>query len=148
MPPYMAMNPMNPYGMMPWGMPGMSAPFAGYPATPNNPAQQSQHPQASGSILAPAFPSSDPPDMGAINPYPEIIDFLHQLDGYQPRRELLTCISQFDNLDFFNIDEIAKLQTPQELARVAEISLGNATYIMEQVKGEMKRVDRARALLA
>jgi hypothetical protein len=86
--------------------------------------------------------------MGAVNPYPEINDFLNQLDAYQPRRHLLDCIPLFDQLDFFNIDEIAKLGTAAEVARVTSISLGNSTYIMDQVRGEMKRVDRARRDLA
>ncbi|KAJ7782938.1 hypothetical protein B0H16DRAFT_1447174 [Mycena metata] len=144
MPPYM-MNPM----MMPWGMSGMPGMSSGYAqaVTPGTPTPQPPS-RASGSKLEPAFPSSDPPEMGAINPYPEIVDFLHELDGYQPRRNLLNCIPLFEELDFYNIDEIAKLKTPQQLTNVVQLSLGNATYIMEQVKAEMKRVDRARALSA
>ncbi|KAJ7749452.1 hypothetical protein B0H16DRAFT_1725099 [Mycena metata] len=115
--------------------------------TPGTPTPQPPS-RASGSKLEPAFPSSDPPEMGAINPYPEIVDFLHELDGYQPRRNLLNCILLFEELDFYNIDEIAKLKTPQQLTTVVQLSLGNATYIMEPVKAEMKRVDRARALSA
>ncbi|KAJ7189360.1 hypothetical protein GGX14DRAFT_383315, partial [Mycena pura] len=140
-PPYMGVNP---YGMMPWTMPGMH-PF-GNPATPVMPMPHADAPLASGSKskLPAVFPSSDPPDMGAINPYPEINEFIHQLDGYQPKRHLLDYITKFDELDFFNIDEIAKLGTAAELSRVTGISLGNSTYIMEQVKAGMKRVDRAK----
>ncbi|KAJ7099891.1 hypothetical protein B0H15DRAFT_770820, partial [Mycena belliarum] len=137
-PPYMGMNP---YAMMPWG--AMPAPQL-QPSTPITPSPAVPAVVASGTRLAPAFPSSDPPDMGAVNPYPEIDEFLHQLDGFAPKRRLLSCIQNFEDLDFFNIDEIAKLQTPQELVKVAGLTLGNATYIMEQVKGKMKRIDRER----
>jgi hypothetical protein len=144
----MAMNPMNPYGMMPWAMPTMPNLFQGNPMTPITPTPAPPVAQASGSRTSPAFPSSDPPDMGAVSPYPEITDFLHELDGYQSRRRLLDYVTIFDELDFYNIDEIAKLKTAQELVKVAKISLGNATYIMDQVKAEMKRVDRARVASA
>ncbi|KAJ7834126.1 hypothetical protein B0H14DRAFT_3709689 [Mycena olivaceomarginata] len=126
--PYLAMNPMNLYGFMPpWGMP--------FPAP--GPLK-----------LAAAFPSSDPPDMGMVNPYPEIIDFFHELDSYQPKQHLLDYIDKFNDLDFYNIDEIGNLKTPQALVDTAGISLGNATYILTQVKAEMKRVDQARRLTA
>ncbi|KAJ7441223.1 hypothetical protein FB451DRAFT_1150613 [Mycena latifolia] len=146
LPPYMAMNPMNLYAFMPWAMPGMPAasPFNGNLSTPVTPTPIPPTSHASGSKLTPAFPSSDPPDMGAVNPYPGMTEFLEQLDGYEPQRRLFNCISKFEELDFYHIDEIAALETPQELARVAEITLGNANYIMKQVKGQIKCVDRER----
>ncbi|KAJ7315173.1 hypothetical protein DFH08DRAFT_715892 [Mycena albidolilacea] len=145
--PYLAMNSMNPYGFMPpWGMH-----FPGNPTTPITPTpvpQPRSSPAPGPSKLAAAFASSDPPDMGMVNPYPEITDFLHELDGYQPKRHLLDYIDKFNDLDFYNIDEIGNLKTPQVLVDTAGISLGNATYILTQVKAEMKRVDRARRLTA
>ncbi|KAJ7737416.1 hypothetical protein DFH07DRAFT_966471 [Mycena maculata] len=140
--PFPAYMGMNPYGMMPFPMPGMQ-PF-GNLSTPVTPTPHPKAPRASTSKRSPALPSSDPPDMGAVNPYPDINEFLHQLDGYQPRRHLLDSIPRFEELDFYNIDEIAKLGTAEKLSSVARISLGNSTYILEQVRGEMKRVDRAR----
>jgi hypothetical protein len=77
--------------------------------------------------------------MVAANPYPEIADFLYQLDDHQPRRKLMECIPKFDALDFYNIDELVAA----EFAAIASISLGNATYILEKAKAEMKRVDCA-----
>ncbi|KAJ7763530.1 hypothetical protein DFH07DRAFT_956341 [Mycena maculata] len=129
-------------GMMPFPMPDMQ-PF-GNLSTPVTPTPHPKAPRASTSKRSPALPSSDPPDMGAVNPYPDISEFLHQLDGYQPRRHLLDSIPRFEELDFYNIDEIAKLGTAEKLSSVAGISLGNSTYILEQVRGEMKRVNRAR----
>ncbi|KAJ7202542.1 hypothetical protein GGX14DRAFT_570654 [Mycena pura] len=140
-PPYLTMNPYS--SMMPWPMPP-----PGY-GTPSTPAMPTPLPRAasttSGSKLSAAFPSSDPPDMGASNPYPAISLFLQQLDVHAPHRNLLRYLSIFDDLDFYNIDEIMKLGAPAELVRAMSdrISLGNATHIMEQVKAEMKRIDRA-----
>ncbi|KAJ7445433.1 hypothetical protein FB451DRAFT_1412712 [Mycena latifolia] len=153
MPPFM----MNPYAFMsPWGMPGPGA--NGHPQMPVMPHPMStpfSHanaegasasvPRASTSALPADLPSSDPPDMGTVNPYPEITGFLQQLDTHQPNRRLLSYIPTFEELDFYNIDELMKLGgTAEELVRVAGISLGNATFIMTQIKGEMKRIDRAR----
>ncbi|KAF8205947.1 hypothetical protein K438DRAFT_1931764 [Mycena galopus ATCC 62051] len=140
-PPYMPMNPMNPYGLMPWAMPGM--PSFGIPASPVTPTPNPQIARASGSNRrSPPIPSSDPPDMAAASVYPEITSFLRKLDQFHPKRDLLKYIPLFEELDFFNIDEIAKLETATALRGAMNISLGNATFLLEQVRGEMKRADR------
>ncbi|KAJ6629093.1 hypothetical protein B0H10DRAFT_2209028 [Mycena sp. CBHHK59/15] len=96
MPLYMGMNL---YGFMPWAMPGHTDPTN----RPDPLPHAAQASRASTSTLAAAFPSSDPLDMGALNPYPEIHNFLHELNGYQPQRNLLGHISKFDDLDFYNL---------------------------------------------
>ncbi|KAJ7194964.1 hypothetical protein GGX14DRAFT_575965 [Mycena pura] len=137
-----------PYPYMPWGMPG-GLPHALPPiATVPHVDASADTPRASGSRLPADVLSSDPPDMGALNPYPDISIFLRELDGREPRRKLLDYISVFDALDFYNIDEIQNLGTADELVRVAQITEGNAKYIMAQVKNEMKRIDRHRRTLS
>ncbi|KAJ7827209.1 hypothetical protein B0H13DRAFT_2439763 [Mycena leptocephala] len=133
------------YPYMPWGLPGHSHMP---PMPPIMSAAQSTFPHASTSALPAVIPSSDPPEMGALNPYPEISTFLHELDGYNSRRNLLDYIPVFGALDYYNIDEIHKLGTAEELVRIAKITHGNATYIMAEVKNEIKRVDRYRRTLA
>ncbi|KAJ6540345.1 hypothetical protein B0H19DRAFT_1239731 [Mycena capillaripes] len=133
------------YPYMPWGLPGHSHMS---PMPPIMSAAPSSFPHASTSALPAVIPSSDPPEMGALNPYPEIPNFLHELDGYNPRRNLLDYIPVFGALDYYNIDEIHKLGTAEELVRIAKITHGNATYIMAEVKNEIKRVDRHRRTLA
>lgn len=96
-------------------------------------------PLPSGSLL----PSSDPPDMDAANPYPEIGGFFIKLSVHHPKRDLTKYIALFEDLDFYHIDEISKLKTVDELVRLVGISVGNSTFLLEQVKDEMKRVDRA-----
>jgi hypothetical protein len=133
------------YPYMPWGLPGHSH-MSQMP--PIMPAVPSPFPHASTSALPAVIPSSDPPEMGALNPYPEIPTFLQELNGYNPRRNLLDYIPVFGALDYYHIDEIHKLGTAEELVRIAKITHGNATYIMAEVKNEIKRVDRYRKTLA
>lgn len=82
--------------------------------------------------------------MGALNIYPQISEFLKQLDAYEPHRNLLNHIMTLETLDFYNIDEIAGLGNAEEIVRVTNITLGNAKYILKQVQGEIKRIDRSR----
>ncbi|KAJ7257256.1 hypothetical protein B0H12DRAFT_1015583, partial [Mycena haematopus] len=145
---------MNPYAFMPWGMnsgvgamPGamagipLNSMMTGQPATVVTPSPLPKGNRTSIPAL-PGIPSSDPPDMGALNPYPEIGEFFHTIDIYHPRRRLLTFIPNFEDLDFFNIDEIAKLGSADEISRIAKVTPGNAAFILAQVRGEMKRIDR------
>ncbi|KAJ7135462.1 hypothetical protein C8R43DRAFT_955982 [Mycena crocata] len=141
MPPFMGANAMNPYGFMPWDYLGMAPPFAATPMTPATPTPA----PASGPLsskMTLMFPSSDPPEMGALNPYPEITSFLMDLDGYQPRRRLFQYVQTFEDLNLYNIDELVRLKTPEELVSVAGHSLENAIYVMQQARDEMKCVDR------
>ncbi|KAJ7487162.1 hypothetical protein FB451DRAFT_1392007 [Mycena latifolia] len=144
----------NPFAFMPPWMQGMPPAFAGYPGSvhPGNSSHRSTSPKssvlpssslhASTSSLPSGLLSSDPPDMDAANPYPEIADFISALSKHHPKRNLTQYIHQFDDLDFYNIDEILKLQTAEELTRVVGVSTGNASFLLAQVKAEMKRVDR------
>ncbi|KAF8187306.1 hypothetical protein K438DRAFT_1834934 [Mycena galopus ATCC 62051] len=137
------------YPYMPWGPPGHPHMPSMQPiASGASPVSLSHAPHASTSALPAVIPSSDPPDMSAPNPYPEISDFLHQLNGYEPRRNMLDYIPTFAALDYYTIDEVHRLGTAEELVRVAKITHGNATYLMAQVKNEIKRVDRYRKTLA
>jgi hypothetical protein len=131
-PPYMPMNSMNPYGMMPWGMPGM--PSLVPPMSLVTPTPNPQIVHASGSNRrSPPIPSSDPLDMAAASVYLEITSFLRKLDEFHPKCDLLKYIPLFEELDFFNIDEISKLDTATALCGAMDISLGNATFLLEQV---------------
>ena len=72
--PYM-MPPHFPY-MSPWGMPGPTGnPYMAGPQPTNTTVTPTGKSHASTSALPSTLPSSDPPDMDAPNPYPEISDF-------------------------------------------------------------------------
>ncbi|KAJ6565023.1 hypothetical protein DFH09DRAFT_1475651 [Mycena vulgaris] len=144
----------NPFPFMPWGMPpSFTGPGQMTPApvdTNSSHASSSSHlsalpsssSHASTSSLPSVILSSDPPDMAAANPYAEISAFLTDLSFHHPRRNLPQYIPRFEDLDFYNIDEILKLGTAEELTRLVDISAGNAAFLLVQVKTEMKRVDR------
>ncbi|KAJ6583320.1 hypothetical protein B0H10DRAFT_2234863 [Mycena sp. CBHHK59/15] len=93
------------------------------------------------------MPSSDPPEMGALNPYPEIADFFRKVDVHYPRRCLLNLISNFDDQNYFNIEEIATLGSADAISRAVSITTGNAAFILGEVLSEIKRIDKAKARL-
>jgi len=127
MPGYLSSMPM--WGSMPWMMPGIGS---AYPALFNsNPA--SSYP---GALL-----SSDPPDDGDANPYLDITDFLKNLDLQHPRRNLTWYALQFESMDFYNIDEIAKLLVERLSGDEFGLTAGNAQFLWNEVNTEMKRVD-------
>ncbi|KAF8185347.1 hypothetical protein K438DRAFT_1765993 [Mycena galopus ATCC 62051] len=128
--PYMGMPP---YFMPPWAFPGS-------PATPT--PRPSHTSLASMSTSTAAFPSSNPPDMGALNPYTEIPEFIKQLHEYHPQRRLSDYVDRFGDLDFYNIDEVAKLGSADALVNLIGITHGNAAFLLGKIKDEMKRIDR------
>ncbi|KAF7368539.1 hypothetical protein MVEN_00177200 [Mycena venus] len=138
----MTMNPINPFGLMPWAMPTMLPSFHGNPTTSIMPTPAPLASWAASSDPSSTFPSSDTPNMAAGNPYPEISYFLSKLNELQPRRQLLRSIPKFEELDFYNIDELVELGPAAALAQITSISLGNATYILEKARAEIKRIDR------
>ncbi|KAJ6576178.1 hypothetical protein B0H10DRAFT_1963633 [Mycena sp. CBHHK59/15] len=128
---------MSPYCFIPWGFPG-AAPFNLSEAhqlitpvtlTPVTPTAPTCMPQASMLTLPSTFPSSDPSDMGALNPYPKIDNFLHKLDAYHPSTQLPQ--HQRDS----------EAQMFEELAHIVGITPGNTTFILTHGKAEMKWVD-------
>ncbi|KAJ7747655.1 hypothetical protein DFH07DRAFT_747736 [Mycena maculata] len=149
---------MNPYVFMPWGMKGgmggMPGMMGGNPfnstmsgqlsnAVTPSPLPRGNH-LASSSALS-GIPSSDPPEMGALNPYPEIADFFRKVDVHYPRRCLLDLISNFDDQSYFNIEEIATLGSADTISRAVSITTGNAAFILGEVLSEIKRIDKAKA---
>ncbi|KAF8078348.1 hypothetical protein FPV67DRAFT_1663100 [Lyophyllum atratum] len=118
---------MNPYFMTPppWFMPP-------YTATPTAAPPQPQS----------AIPSSDPVDDGEANPYPEISTFILQLHERQPRRNLDIVADSFELHDFYHIDEITGFSV-DELQQDYNLSKGNATFLLDAVEKEIKKVKRA-----
>jgi hypothetical protein len=125
----------NPYAFMtppPWFMPPMQGSSATYPSTPI-PQSSTHH----------AILSSDPPDDIGANPYPEIRLFFAQLDEKYSRRNLSKYADEFEVKDFYHIDEITRISIDRLSSAEFGISAGNAQFIVEASKAEMKRVDRA-----
>lgn len=139
MTPFMALaqaGMMNPFAFMPWTVP----PAAPTPATPSlSPLLPIPAHSKTTQVV---IPSSDPPDMDVANPYPEICDFITDLDKRHPRRMLFRHIAHFEDNDYYNIDEILKLESPAQLVTVLGMSPGNAQFLWDQVKAQIKQVDR------
>lgn len=147
---------MNPYALMPWGMNGgmggmpgimngMMGMSGGQLSTAVTPSPLPRGNRLASTSALDGMPSSDPPEMGALNPYPEIADFFRKVDVHYPRRCLLDLISNFDDQSYFNIDEIAKLGSADAISRAVSITTGNAAFILGEVLSEIKRIDKAKA---
>ncbi|KAJ7889079.1 hypothetical protein B0H14DRAFT_3712391 [Mycena olivaceomarginata] len=65
-----------------------------------------------------------------------------ELDGYDAKRRLLDAVSNFEKLDYYNIDEIAKIGKASEIAQIVGITIGNATHILGHVKAAMDSLER------
>jgi hypothetical protein len=119
----------NPYAFMTPPLWMMQAGMPSYPPTPTP-----RHLN---------IPSSDPPDDSGANPYPEIRLFFEKLDQQHPRRQLLPYVDEFEKKDFYHIDEITKISTECLTGVEFHLSAGNAQFIVDAAKAEMKRIDRS-----
>jgi len=81
--------------------------------------------------------------------FPMISDFLASLVGKYPRRAALAySATRFEALDFYNINEIADFTEDRLTGTEFELSPGNAQFLIQEVKAEMKRMrGRKRARL-
>ncbi|KAJ7429745.1 hypothetical protein B0H11DRAFT_2211911 [Mycena galericulata] len=99
---------------------------------------------------------ASPPAPGAYPPNPWyqqmpmaplgfVIDFIETLIPKSPQREGLRAVGDIlDSLHFFDINEIQDL-TGDELGsdKYGSILVGDAQYLLKQVKSEVKRLDKA-----
>jgi hypothetical protein len=76
-----------------------------------------------------------------MEPYPLVFDFLTELNTQNPRRGLAQYTRVFDELDIYNINEIARLGE-DKLVSELRMTLGNAAFLFGAVEKEMKKVDR------
>ncbi|KAJ7355350.1 hypothetical protein DFH08DRAFT_1052210, partial [Mycena albidolilacea] len=86
--------------------------------------------------------SSDPPDEDVS--YPSITDFIATLIHVIPQRESLRSVGEtLDSLHFYQINEIVAL-TVDELGteRFGFVVPGDATYLLDKVRREVKRLDK------
>lgn len=125
------MGMFNPYPYIPpWFMPsGMPT----YPVTPTLQPGQSHHHDAT--------PSSDPPDDVGANCYPEIQVFFAMLDQKHPRCNLLKYVNNFELMDFYHIDKIAKVSIECLSSAEFGVTAGNAQFISNAIKADIKHID-------
>jgi hypothetical protein len=87
------------------------------------------------------LPSSDPPDITAVNRYPTISDFIAALQPQHPHRNLRGLTATFALHDYFFIDEIMSFTKSELMGDGFHLSGGNAKFLLQQVDDEMRRVE-------
>jgi len=75
-----------------------------------------------------------------MEPYPLVFDFLTELNIQNPHRGLTQYTCVFEELDIYNINEIARLGK-DKLVSELRMTLGNAAFLFGAVEKEMKKVD-------
>ena len=132
----------QPY-MVPWYMPPTLGYPGGYPPTPTpmHPPPPHQQPQAP---AASNIPSSDVFNDSYANPYPEINAFITKLSEKQPRHQLTKYIADFDEKDYYNIDQLAKITTDRLSGPEFGMTSGNAEFLLHAVNAEIKKINRLR----
>jgi hypothetical protein len=122
----------------PWFPPPYGNPQGGFPgpATPHftPPSRAEKH----------NLPSSDPPDDGFLEPYPEISAFLNRLATSNPRRKLADFIEIFENHDYYTVDDIANIALERLTADPFNMTPGNAEFLLREIGKEMKRINQMR----
>ncbi|KAJ7475364.1 hypothetical protein B0H11DRAFT_2282013 [Mycena galericulata] len=99
--------------------------------------------------VSPPAPAAYPPNpwyqQMPMAPLGFVIDFIETLIAKSPQREGLRAVGDIlDSLHFFDINEIQDL-TSDELGsdKFGNILVGDAQYLLKQVKSEVKRLDKA-----
>ncbi|KAJ7460369.1 hypothetical protein B0H11DRAFT_2198993 [Mycena galericulata] len=92
-----------------------------------------------------AYPRNPWSQQMPMAPLGFVIDFIETLIAKLPQREGLRAVGDIlDSLHFFDINEIQDL-TSDELGsdKYSSILVGDAQYLLKQVKSEVKRLDKA-----
>ena len=76
--------------------------------------------------------------------YPEINAFITKLSEKQPRRQLTKYIADFDEKDYYNIDQLAKITTDRLSGPEFGMTSGNAEFLLDAVNAEIKKINRLR----
>ncbi|KIJ10237.1 hypothetical protein PAXINDRAFT_157675 [Paxillus involutus ATCC 200175] len=85
---------------------------------------------------------SSPPDFDIMLDYPTIAGFLEKLNAAYPQHGLPIYAARFEAVDFYNINELASLSEERLTTMEFGMSLGNARFLLKEVKGEMRKVER------
>jgi len=65
-----------------------------------------------------------------------------KLSEKQPRRQLTKHIADFDEKDYYNIDQLAKITTDCLSGPEFRMTSGNAEFLLDAVHAEIKRINR------
>jgi hypothetical protein len=130
---------------MPWGsLPPWTAwyPPAGMQPPPMQPPTVPSPSMSSHTLDRTRTRSSDSGYDDDKEKYPSISEFFSNLVQRHPHRSSLSSLTySFEAQDLYSINEIATF-SEDKLRSEFDVTLGNAQFILEQVKKEIKRVDR------
>jgi hypothetical protein len=72
--------------------------------------------------------------------YPEIREFFERLENKYPIRPFTLYEPRFTSQDFYHINEILALTSEQLTSSNFALSLGNATFLLKEVRAEVNRI--------
>lgn len=124
--------------MMPFLIPGMFQAMQAAAAAPVIVPMPPTKP-----LARPAPPSSDPADQDDTVQYRFIRDFLSDLSHKHPQRGLVLYGPNFDLMDYYHVDELARMSQEDLTGSDFQMTVGNAKFVISEAKAEVKRVDRA-----
>jgi hypothetical protein len=87
-------------------------------------------------------PSSDPPEHNDKVEYPTIAEFLGKLNNRYPQQALAAYHRNFELLDYYHIDELARMHTEDLTGSEFNMTLGNARFLLGEATAVVKRVER------
>jgi hypothetical protein len=103
-------------------------------AAPNTPANKP--------LARRAPQSSDPPDYKDKIQNPSIAEFIRLLHDKQPMRGLSGYHQNFELLDYYYIDELARMAEEDLKGSGFQMTAGNAKFLLREAKAEVKRIER------
>jgi hypothetical protein len=109
--------------------------FAGQAAVQQRPHIPAQHTVASPTKFAAQFG-----DVEDEVQYPEIREFFERLENKYPMWPFTLYEPRFTSQDFYHINEILSLTSEQLTSSKFALSLGNATFLLKEVRAEVNRI--------
>jgi hypothetical protein len=90
-----------------------------------------------------APPSSDPPDHENQIQYLNISEFLTTLSDRHPVRALAAYHNKFERMDYYRVDELARMAEADLTGPDFRMTSGNAKFLLKEARDEVRRVERA-----
>jgi hypothetical protein len=90
-----------------------------------------------------APPYSDPPDYENRIRYATIANFLATLNDRHPIHALVTYHHNFELMDYYHVDELARMAEADLTGPDFRMTSGNAKFLLREVREEVRRIERA-----
>ena len=138
----------GPFGMsaaFPWQqiLPFMLPGVVQAMAMPQGAAAVPHVPRSSKPLARSAPPSSDPPDYENRIQYATIANFLATLNDRHPVRALAAYHNNFELMDYYHVDELARMAEADLTGLDFRMTSGNAKFLLKEAREEVRRVERA-----